>query len=63
MKSQAEELSKLKKDYDSLKSKHDSEVKELFENKDTLKFVKQMKFYKKEWSTNSGDDDRKKIAT
>ena len=46
-----------------MKSKHDTEVKELFENKDTLKFVKQMKFYKKEWADKSDDEDRKKIAT
>ena len=63
MKKETEELEKTKKDYESLKSKHDTEVKELFENKDTLKFVKQMKFYKKEWANKSGDEDRKKIAT
>ena len=38
-------------------------MKELFENKDTLKFVKQMKFYKKEWADKPDDEDRKKIAT
>jgi hypothetical protein len=42
---------------------HDEEVKELFENKLTIKFVKQMRHYKEQWATNSGDDDRKKIAT
>jgi len=63
LKKKAEELEKTKKDYESLKSKHDTEVKELFENKDTLKFVKQMKFYKKEWAEKSDDEDRKKIAT
>ena len=36
----SEDLSKIKKDYESLRSKHDAEVQELFENKDTLKFVK-----------------------
>ena len=56
-------MNKAKQDYESLKSKHDTEVKELFENKDTLKFVKQMKFYKKEWADKSGDEDRKRIAT
>ena len=63
LKKETEELEKTKKEYESLKSKHDTEVKELFENKDTLKFVKQMKFYKKEWANKSGDEDRKKIAT
>ena len=58
-----EELDKVKKQYDSLRNKHDAEVKELFENKDTLRFVKQMKFYKKEWSTKTADEDRKQIAT
>lgn len=58
-----EELNKVKKDYESLRSKHDAEVQELFENKDTLKFVKQMKFYKKEWSDKTSDDERKHIAT
>ena len=46
-----------------MRTKHDAEVQELFENKDTLKFVKQMKFYKKEWSDKTSDDDRKHIAT
>jgi hypothetical protein len=46
-----------------LKQQHDEEVKELFENKLTIKFVKQMKHYKEEWQNNSGDDERKKIAT
>lgn len=46
-----------------MRTKHDNEVKELFENKHTLKFVKQMKHYKDEWWAKTGDDDRKKIAT
>jgi hypothetical protein len=49
--------------YDSLKSKHDGEVHDLFENKFTLKFVKQMRHYKKEWNEKNGEEDRKKIAT
>ena len=54
MKKQKEELNNLKpeleklkveeastkKEYESLKKTHDIEVKELFENKDTYKFVK-----------------------
>lgn len=34
-----EELEKTRRDYESLKKQHDQEVTELFENKDTLKFV------------------------
>ncbi len=57
------DLQKTSKEYESLKQKHDEEVTELFENKDTLKFVKQMKFYKQQWGEKTGDDDRKQIAT
>jgi len=57
------ELTDLKLKFDNLRSKHDSEVKELFENKHTLKFVMQMKHYKDEWWAKTGDEDRKKIAT
>ena len=57
------ELKELKEKYDNLRNKHDSEVKELFENQHTLKFVKQMKHYKDEWWAKTGDEDRKKIAT
>lgn len=67
IKSQAEaankELKELKEKYEKLRTNHDSEVKELFENKHTLKFVKQMKHYKDEWWNKTGDEDRKKIAT
>lgn len=38
-------------------------MKDLFENKYTLKFIKQMKHYKEDWRAKPGDDDRKKIAT
>lgn len=38
-------------------------MKELFENKNTLRFVKQMIFYKKNWMDKQGDEERKNIAT
>lgn len=37
------------KKYSELKNKHDKQVVELFENINTLKFVKEMRFFKKEW--------------
>lgn len=57
------EIKALNEKYDKLRTQHDSEVSQLFENKHTLKFVKQMKHYKDEWWNKTGDDDRKKIAT
>ena len=47
----------------TLQKKHEEEVKELFENKHTLKFIKQMKHYKDEWWSKTSDEDRKRIAT
>ena len=41
------ELSKAMKKYTDLKEVHESEVKDLFENIGTLKFVKEMRFFKK----------------
>jgi len=58
-----EELKQTKEKLELLSKEHDSEVKELFENKYTLKFVKQMRHYKQEWAEKTGDEDRKKIAT
>ena len=77
VKKQKEEIAKLKpelekmkveedvtkKEFENLKKTHDIEVKELFENKDTYKFVKQMKHYKNEWQEKSTDEQRKTIAT
>lgn len=37
------------KKYQQLKNDHDKQVVELFENINTLKFVKEMRFFKKEW--------------
>ena len=58
-----EQLGASKTRYDSLRSKHDAEVKELFENKTTLRFIKEMKKCKKEWAEKTGDEDRKQVAT
>ena len=41
---------------------HEKEVKELFENVDTLKFVKEMKYFKKQWQDQKTVKKRKKIA-
>ena len=57
------QLKNLTEKYDKLRTQHDQEVSQLFENKHTLKFVQQMKHYKDEWWAKTGDDDRKKIAT
>jgi len=35
---------------------------ELFENINTLKFVKEMRFFKKEWDQQKTEKKRKKIA-
>jgi len=40
------------KKYSELKNSHDQTVVELFENINTLKFVKEMRFFKKEWDQN-----------
>lgn len=48
--------------YTQLKSEHDTEVKELFENIDTLKFTKEMRFFKKQWDQEKDEHKRKKIA-
>ena len=53
----------MNKKFENLKSQHDGEVKELFENKNTLRFVKQMVFYKKNLLTKQGDEEMKNIST
>ena len=37
------------KKFKKLSEMHQKEVKELFENVDTLKFVKEMRYFKKQW--------------
>lgn len=48
--------------YEKLKKLHDTQVVELFENINTLKFVKEMRFFKKEWDQQKTEKKRKKIA-
>lgn len=43
------ELAELQNKYDKIKAKHDTEVKTLFENIGTLKFVKELRFFKNQW--------------
>ena len=43
------EVKKETEEYESLKSNHEKEVKDLFENIGTLKFVKELRFFKKQW--------------
>lgn len=50
------------KKYTDLKEVHDEEVKDLFENIGTLKFVKEMRFFKKEWDEQITEKKRKKVA-
>ena len=58
---QAEVETTVKK-YKKLSEMHEKEVKELFENVDTLKFVKEMKYFKKQWQDQKTVKKRKKIA-
>lgn len=37
-------------------------MKELFENIDTLKFTKEMRFFKKQWDDEKDEHKKKKIA-
>jgi hypothetical protein len=43
------ELDAANKKYLDLKKTHDREVHDLFQNVGTLKFVKEMRFFKKQW--------------
>ena len=45
-----------------MKGVHDKEVKDLFENVGTLKFVKEMRFFKTQWDRQKTVKKRKKIA-
>lgn len=56
------ELNKAMRKYTDLKEVHDQEVKDLFENIGTLKFVKEMRFFKKEWDEQITEKKRKKVA-
>lgn len=56
------QLSQMESKFTSLKKEHDKEVKELFENVGTLKFVKELRFFKKQWKDQKTEKKRKKIA-
>jgi len=56
------ELDTTAKRYADLKGVHDKEVKDLFENVGTLKFVKEMRFFKTQWDRQKTVKKRKKIA-
>jgi hypothetical protein len=56
------ELELANKKYSDLKETHDKEVKDLFQNVGTLKFVKEMRFFKKQWDDQKTVKKRKKIA-
>lgn len=57
------ELNKTAQSFDKLKQQHDNEAKELFESKETLQFVQQMKHFKEEWTQKTSDEERRLIAT
>ena len=50
------------KKYNDLKGEHDKQVKDLFENINTLKFTKEMRFFKKQWDEQKEEKQRKKVA-
>jgi len=56
-------LEELKSKYTELNSAHDKEVKNLFENIGTLKFVKELRFFKGQWQSQKTEKKRKKIAS
>lgn len=56
------ELDVVNKKYTELKKTHDREVHDLFQNVGTLKFVKEMRFFKKQWDEQKSVKKRKKIA-
>lgn len=56
-------MSEVEKKYGELKTMHEKEVKELFENIGTLKFVKELRFFKGQWQAQKTEKKRKKIAS
>lgn len=56
------ELAVAMKKYQDLKDDHDKQVKDLFENIATLKFTKEMRFFKKQWDEQKVEKKRKKVA-
>lgn len=57
-----ESLETENKKYDSLKKIHDQEVKDIFENEENLAFIKQMRDFKKQWSSDHTVSKRKSTA-
>ena len=57
-----EALGNEKKKYDSLKSIHDQEVTDIFEDERTLNFIKDMRSYKKRWGEDKSVAKRKVTA-
>ena len=58
-----ESLAEVENKYKELKTMHEKEVKELFENIGTLKFVKELRFFKGQWAAQKTEKKRKKIAS
>lgn len=56
------ELGTSMKKYTDLKEDHDKQVNNLFENIGTLKFTKEMRFFKKQWDEQKVEKKRKKVA-
>lgn len=56
------ELDASNKKYSDIKKTHDKEVHDLFQNVGTLKFVKEMRFFKKQWDDQKSVKKRKKVA-
>lgn len=56
------QLTEAMKKYTDLKEDHDKQVKDLFENIGTLKFTKEMRFFKKQWDEQKVEKKRKKVA-
>ena len=56
------ELDVANEKYVNLKKTHEKEVHDLFQNVGTLKFVKEMRFFKKQWDEQKSVKKRKKIA-
>ena len=50
------------KNYQHIKAEHEADVKNLFENIGTLKFVKELRYFKQQWEENKTEKKRKKIA-
>ena len=56
-------LKEKESDFVSKKSDHEKQVKSTFENINTLKYVKELRFFKKEWQEQKTEKLRKKIAS